>query len=51
MTEIMAIDDDQEILAVWVKAALFGRYQVTARRSLQLEENKLGRYQLILFKM
>ena len=49
MTEILAIDDDREILAVIKKALLREGYQVTALEDpLQLEEDKLGRYQLIL---
>ena len=76
MTEILAIDDDREILAVIKKALLREGYQVTAidcteemlaeaqrnagaladrirwiqmdAQQLQLEEDKLGRYQLIL---
>ncbi len=51
MTEILAIDDDREILAVIKKALLREGYQVTALEDpLQLEEDKLGRYQLILFR-
>ena len=49
MTEILAIDDDREILAVIKKALLREGYQVTALEDfLLLEEDKLGRYQLIL---
>ena len=49
MTEILAIDDDREILAVIKKALLREGYQVTALEDpLQLEEDKLSRYQLIL---
>ena len=49
MTEILAIDDDREILAVIKKALLREGYQVTALEDpLQLDEEKLGRYQLIL---
>ena len=45
MTEILAIDDDREILAVIKKALLREGYQVTALEDpLQLEEDKLGRY-------
>ena len=43
MTEILAIDDDREILAVIKKALLREGYQVTALEDpLQLEEDKLG---------
>ena len=42
MTEILAIDDDREILAVIKKALLREGYQVTALEDpLQLEEDKL----------
>ena len=44
MTEILAIDDDREILAVIKKALLREGYQVTALEDpLQLEEDKLGK--------
>ena len=45
MTEILAIDDDREILAVIKKALLREGYQVTALEDpLQLEEDKLVLY-------
>lgn len=43
MTEILAIDDDREILAVIKKALLREGYQVTALEDpLQLEEDQTG---------